>query len=65
MLVFAQWNLLTLDRFMGSNQLTVGKDYCWSWHNDSWAVKFYDPNVELIVALKLKETDESLYRQIP
>jgi hypothetical protein len=62
MLVFAQWNLLMLDKFLTANQLNIGKDYHWAWHNDSWAVKFTDPNVELLMTLKLKEADENLYQ---
>ena len=65
MLVFAQWNLLMLDSFLEANQLLVGKDYHWAWYNDSWAVNFTDPNVELLIALKLRETNENLYQQVP
>jgi hypothetical protein len=35
--------------------LTLGRDYCWAWHNGSWAIDLYDPAVELLVLLKTTE----------
>lgn len=32
--------------------LVLGKDYRWAWQDDSMAVEFLDPNVELLMLLK-------------
>jgi hypothetical protein len=55
MMVFDSWRLLDISVWLSSIGFEVQQDYCWFWHNDSWAIKFTDPKKELVAMLKWKE----------
>jgi len=54
MLTFdTDWNLSQWHNWLESEMgLCVGRDYKWAWADNTWAIEFHDPQMELMVKLK-------------
>jgi hypothetical protein len=57
MMVFDAWRLLEISNWLSSIGLEIGRDYCWAWYSDSWAIEFKDTQQELVAMLKWKELE--------
>lgn len=57
MMVFNAWRLLEISNWLSDIGFEPGRDYCWAWHNNSWAIEFKDTKQELVAMLKWKELE--------
>ena len=37
--------------------LQIGKDWCWAWEQNCWAIQFHDEQTEVIVRLRISPGD--------
>ena len=56
-MVFDTWKLLEISNWLSSIGLEIGRDYCWAWYSNSWAIEFKDTQQELVAMLKWKELE--------
>lgn len=36
--------------------MIIGRDWCWAWQDNAWAIEFLDPRRETEVRLRLRES---------
>ena len=46
------WNLRSWYDWLEDQDLQIGRDWCWAWKDDCWAIEFRDPRNETAVRLK-------------
>jgi hypothetical protein len=51
------WNIVKWYHWLTDHGFVIGQDYRWNWANNEYAVQFFDPHMELLARLKLKETE--------